>query len=113
MGAEPVPPSPWRVRSDLAWARGLLWFAQSGSGGREPKRDVHLFMADRYGRLADYHAGRGSEEKARRFALRAEWHYRAAGPDDPPQAVAIAMPVPGTKPVDLVSEQSTDGDDVG
>ncbi len=108
---EPAP-SPWRLRSDLAWARGLLWFARSGSGGREPKREVHLFMADRYGRLAEYYAGRGAAEKARRMSQKSEWHYRQGGLDDPPRAVALAMPIPGAKPVDAVSHLSTDGDDV-
>jgi hypothetical protein len=105
-------PSPWQLRADLAWAHGLLWFARSGSGGREPKRDVHLFMADRYGRLAECYSGRGAEEKAKRLALKSEWHYRAAGPDHPPRSAAAAMPVPGPNPVDAVSEHSTDGDDV-
>ena len=104
--------SPWRLRTDLAWAHGLLWFARSGSGGREPKRDVHLFMADRYGRLADYYAGRGTAEKAKRLSLKSEWHYRAAGHDHPPRAAAMAMPVPESKAADAVSDRSMDGNDV-
>ena len=112
MAEEPTPKSPWSLRADLVWARGLLWFASSGRGGREPKRDVHLFMADRYGRLADFYAGRGEAGKAKRMSLKSEWHYREAGPEGPPRAVAMAMPVPGVKPVDAVSHLSTDGDDV-
>jgi hypothetical protein len=107
-----APPSAWQLRTDLAWARSLLWFARSGRGGREPKRDVHLFMADRYGRLADYYAARGAAAKARRMSQKSEWHYRQGGLDDPPRAVALAMPVPGAKPVDAVSDKEVGGDDV-
>ena len=107
-----TPRSAWQLRADLAWAHGLLFFASSGRGGREPKLDVHLFLADRYGRLADYYARRGKAGKAKAMSVKADSHYRAAGPDDPPRAVAVAMPVPGAKPVDLVSQQPLDGDDV-
>ena len=104
--------SPWQLRSDIAWARCLLWFARSGTGGREPKRGVHRFMADRYGRLSDYYFGRGERLKAKRLALKSEWHYRAAGPDEPPRAVAVAMRVPGVRAPDLVSKQLTGEDDI-
>ena len=81
--------SVWQLRADLAWAHGLLFFASSGRDGREPKRDVHLFMADRYGGLSDYYIGLGNFAKAKRMSVKAGWHYRAAGPDDPPRAMAI------------------------
>jgi hypothetical protein len=57
--------------------------------------DSHLFFFDRYLDLADYHRLRGHTAKAERFAAIAEAHYRAA-PDDepPPEAAAMAMPVP-------------------
>ena len=103
--------APWRLRTDLAWAHGLLWIARTGRGG-EPKRDVHLFMADRYGRLADHYSSRGLTEKARRLSLKSKWHYSAAGPDLPPRAVAMALPVPGNPPVDLVSTRDFDGDEI-
>ena len=70
-------PSLWRLRSDLAWARALLWFAGAGRAG-EPKRDVHLFLADRYGRLAERYAERGSPRKADRFKRQFDFHHRAA-----------------------------------
>jgi hypothetical protein len=111
MAKGPLHRSAWQLRKDLAWARGLLWFASAGRGG-EPKRDVHLFLADRYGRLSDHYAERGAAAKANRLFLKSQWHYRAAGPDEPPQAAAMAMPVPGAKPADVVSERATDGDDV-
>ena len=56
--------------------------------------DSHLFFFDRYSELADYHRARGRLLKADRFAAIAEAHYKAAPDDEPPQAAAIAMPVP-------------------
>ena len=84
----------WQIRTDLAWAHGLLWFATGGGRWGEPKADVHLFLADRYGRLAAYHAKRGAIAKAKELSLKSEFHYHAGGLDDPPRAVASAMPVP-------------------
>ena len=104
-------PSAWQLRTDLAWARGLLWVASTGRGG-EPKRDVHLYLADRYGRLADHYAKRGAARKAKRLSLKAEWHYRAAGLDDPPRAVAMAMPIPeGPTFTNAVARDSLDSPD--
>ena len=111
MADGPNAKSPWQRRSDLAWAHALLWFA-SATPGSEPKPHVHLFLAESYGELASYHARRGSRAKAARLSLKSVWHYRAGGFDKPPRAAAMAMPVPGSKPVDAVSYQSTDGDDV-
>jgi len=68
----------WRLRTDLLWAHGLLWMARSGQEGREPKRDVHLYLADRYGRLAEHYAARGAHAKARRLERRFAYHYRRA-----------------------------------
>ena len=59
-----------------------------------PKPEVHRFMFDRYWRLADHHDRRGAERRAARLRALAEYHYRAGGLDDPPPAVAVAMPVP-------------------
>jgi hypothetical protein len=57
--------------------------------------DSHLFFFDRYLELADYHRARGRTAKAERLAAIAEAHYRAApDDDDPPEAAAMAMPVP-------------------
>jgi hypothetical protein len=105
--------SPWRLRSDLAWAHGLLWFARSGSGGREPLPEVHLFLAKSYSALAAYHVGRGSMDRARRLSEKAAWHYRRAGYDDPPAAAAMAMPVPRPEPVDAVSDRHAEPDGDG
>ena len=57
--------------------------------------DSHLFFFDRYSALADYHRMRGRTDKADRTQAVAERHYQAAPDDDhPPEAVALAMPVP-------------------
>ncbi len=59
--------------------------------------DSHLFFFDRYSDLADYCRLNGRTSKAERFAAIAESHYQAApGDDDPPEAAAMAMPVPRT-----------------
>jgi len=95
-------PRMWRLRCDLAWAHGLLWFARSGTGGREPKQEVHLYMYGRYRQLADYHAARGARDRARRLSEKASWHLHEGGGDDSPSALAMAMPVPRAKPVDAM-----------
>jgi len=56
--------------------------------------DSHLFFFDRYADLADYHRLNGRTAKAERLAAMAEAHFRAAPDDDPPEAAAMAMPVP-------------------
>jgi hypothetical protein len=56
--------------------------------------DSHLFFFDRYSDLADYHRTEGRTAKAERLAAIAEAHYQAAPDDDPPEAAAMAMPVP-------------------
>jgi len=57
--------------------------------------DSHLFFFDRYSDLADYHRLKGRTAKAEKLAAIAEAHYQAAPDDDePPEAAAMAMPVP-------------------
>lgn len=57
--------------------------------------DSHLFFFDKYSDLADYHRLKGRTAKANRLAAIAEAHYQAAPDDDePPEAAAMAMPVP-------------------
>jgi hypothetical protein len=84
--------SPLQLRYDLASARVLLWVAGAGRRG-EMRREVHLFLADRYGRLALYYRSQGNVRKANRIDARAAWHYAAGGPP-PPSAAAMAMPIP-------------------
>lgn len=56
--------------------------------------DSHLFFFDRYSDLADYHRSKGRAAKAEKLAAIAEAHYQAAPDDEPPDAAAMAMPVP-------------------
>lgn len=88
------PESLWRLRSDLAWAKKtLLWVARTPAGG-EPKPEIHRFLADRYERLASYHAARGRPRRARDLGSKAAYHRQRGGFDDSPRAVAMAMPIP-------------------
>jgi hypothetical protein len=57
--------------------------------------DAHLFFFDRYSALAEYYRQRGQLDKVEMFLAIAEAHYHAAPDDDePPEAAALAMPVP-------------------
>jgi hypothetical protein len=56
--------------------------------------DSHLFFFDRYSDLAAYHRQQGRIAKAERFAAIAEAYFQAAPDDEPPEAAAMAMPVP-------------------
>src|SRR5882672_6502625 len=57
--------------------------------------DSHLFFFDRYSDLADCHRREGRTVKADRLAALAEAYFQAAPDDDePPEAAAMAMPVP-------------------
>ncbi len=87
------PESPWRLRFDLVSTRTLLWFAAAGRTG-EPTPEVHRYLSDRYARLARYHERRGHERAARRLWESAEFHWQLAGPEGPPPAVAVTLPLP-------------------
>jgi len=56
--------------------------------------DSRLFFFDRYSDLADYHRQQGRTAKADRLAAIAEAYFQAAPEDEPPEAAAMAMPVP-------------------
>ena len=77
----------------FVWVLGELFaWAVDPNGG---VLDSHLFFYDRYSHLAEYHFGKGRSAKAERLAAIAEAYYRAAPDDDePPEAAAMAMPVP-------------------
>src|SRR5262245_29218974 len=72
-------------------AKLFIWSIDSNGG----ILDSHLFFYDRYSDLAGYHHLNGRTAKADRLAAIAEAYYRAAPDDDePPEAAAMAMPVP-------------------
>lgn len=94
MGSHEISFFAWRLRYELLSTHVLLKLAQAASGGGAPRPEVHLFLADRYERLAHYHRRRGAAGRARELAAKAEWHYHESGLDDPPRAAAMAMPRP-------------------
>ena len=84
---------PWRLRSDLIITNAMLWVAGAGRVG-EPKPEVHLYLYDRYWRLAEYYEHNGNRKRAARLRNKAEAHYKRSGDTGPPFAAAIAMPRP-------------------
>jgi hypothetical protein len=88
-----VPISAWRLRYDLISVRAMLLLV-GGSGRDDLRPEVHLFLADRYDRLAAHLARHGRVARANQLSQKAEWHYAHGGYDDYPRAAAMAMPVP-------------------
>src|SRR5258706_3310275 len=88
------PDSILQIRLDIAWVLLLLRLFTAGRRG-EAKPEVHLFLGDRYWRLADYHAEKGNKRKAARLRAEANRHLALGGwnPTLPP-AMPLAMPVP-------------------
>jgi hypothetical protein len=85
--------SPWEARVDVAFGHGLRLLASGRLAEARP--DICLFLADRYWRLADWHAAKGHERRARRLHARGDRFWVAGGGEDPPPlAVAAAMPIP-------------------
>jgi hypothetical protein len=83
----------WSLRFDLASAKLLVWIAAVGRDAHL-RPEAHLYLFDRYSRLAQVYRRRGNEAKARALGARADEHYRASGGDGPPYAAAMAMPRP-------------------
>src|SRR5712691_6965016 len=84
---------PWELRGDLIITNAILWVAGAGRVG-EPTPEVHLYLYDRYWRLADHYERRGNRKKASRLRVKAEAHYKHSGHTGPPFAAAMAMPRP-------------------
>src|SRR6186997_1555387 len=85
--------SKWRLRYDLITGLALLWVASAGRPN-SAKPDVHLYLAERYARLANCYSSTGAHTKAERLLNKADFHYRQAGPTGPPPSAALAMPIP-------------------
>jgi hypothetical protein len=83
----------WSLRFDVLWTRLLVWVVSMGREV-ELRPDTHLYLCDRYARLACEHDRRGRKAKARTLRAKAEEHYQASGGDGPPYAAAMAMPRP-------------------
>ena len=87
----------WQLRYDVLSVRVLAAVAIARRAGTL-KPEVHLFLGDRYERLADRHGRRGARRRARRLAEKAHWHYAQAGFDDVPPRRRhgdAASPAPG------------------
>jgi len=85
-------PSTWQLRWDIASTWALVRFVSPfGDGSLRP--EVNLFLADRYGRLAQHHRRAGHRHRAIELERKAREHFRQGGGDLPP-AVAMAMAVP-------------------
>jgi len=79
-----------RLMIDIWSIKLLVWmFGQNGE-----LLDSHLFFFDRYSELADHARRSGQNEMADRLTAIAEAHFQAAPDDEPPEAAAMAMPVP-------------------
>ena len=104
-------PSAWHLRWDIATTWALVRFV-SPLGDRALRPEVHLFLADRYGRLAEHHRKAGHHRRALVLDRKAEEHLRLGGGDEPPPAVAVAMPVPRSPvPVDAIGRPLDGPDD--
>ena len=86
-------PSGWALTLDIVWAKVLVWVASFGQQA-DLTPEAHLYFADRYRRLADYHRSRGRAMRAKQLLMRAVEHLKASGDEDPPFAAAMAMPRP-------------------
>ena len=84
---------PWQLRGDLIVTNAILWVVSARRVG-EPKPEVHLYLYDRYSRLAEHYQRRGKRKKASRLRAKAEEHYKRSGRTGPPYAAAMAMPRP-------------------
>ncbi len=73
--------TPWQLRADLASARFLLWVASAGRSG-ELRPEVHLYLYDRYWRLAIYYEQRGKTRRAQQLRIKAERHFHLFRGDD-------------------------------
>jgi hypothetical protein len=82
----------WRIQVDLLTARLLLAIAPAAASGLGA--EDHRFLAERHAQLATRWRRVGWRARAAAHEDKAAWHWRAAGPDDPPPAVAVGMPRP-------------------
>ena len=77
---------------DIWSMKAFVWIARSE--WRAPRLSP-VFLRPGTADLADYHRLKGRTAKAERLAAIAEAHYQAApDADEPPEAAAMAMPVP-------------------
>ena len=88
-------PGIWKLRIDVAVAKILVWTASVGRDA-DWTPNTHLYFADRYQLIANYHRKHGNRLRAVRFQAKAFQHYKLGGGDksDGPFAAAMGMPRP-------------------
>ena len=69
--------SVWKLRADVVSTRALLWIAGAGRNC-DPIPDVHLYLYDRYWRLAKHHESAGHARRAAELRRKAQWHWAQA-----------------------------------
>ena len=82
----------WRVHLDLLTARLLLMLAPSAAA--KLGAEDHRFLAVRHAQLATRWRQVGWKARANAHDDKAAAHWRAAGAEEPPPAVAVGMPRP-------------------
>jgi hypothetical protein len=82
----------WRIHVDLLTTRLLLALAPSATS-RLGDED-HRFLAVRHAQLATCWRHAGWNARAKAHDDKAAAHWREAGADEPPPAIAVGMPRP-------------------
>jgi hypothetical protein len=78
---------------EVGSTHALMWIANpTGLHAFQPH--VHLYLADRYGRLAVAYGRRARFATADRLAKKASRHFELGGGDAPPPAAALALGIP-------------------
>ena len=88
-----IEPSPWKLRYDIGFVRTVIWFSGVASHA-QPLTETHLLLYDRYWRLSVWHETHGRARRSEKLKTIALRHWEASGYDEPPPAVALAMPIP-------------------
>lgn len=81
------------VRAELLTANMLAWLAMVQGEG-ELSTDAHVYLFERYQRLADHHRRHGHRRRAERLQRKADAHRDYFDGGDPPLAAAMALPRP-------------------
>jgi hypothetical protein len=85
--------SPWRLRCEIVFVTGLARLVFAGQSV-QLSPEFHVFLYDRYWRLAKWHEARGRTRRSHVLKTRALSHWEQTDYDGPPFAGALAMPIP-------------------